>query len=648
MRTRTARRISQLFFLVLFLWFCVAATLGQAWWQLRGWPVNWLLQLDPLVGLATLLTTGTLFAGLLWGLATLILTILLGRFFCGWICPFGSLHQFVGWLGRRGKPAREKARLNQPSRWQAVKYWILIFLLAAAAAGLLDLVLAPPRRLSFFGWAAAAAVAVAALMMGQRISAAPGRMLAGILLAGCAWMVAGIMTGDRQSLSAGLLIGLLDPLPLMHRSVNLALLPLLDEAPMALNGAARFYAGAWLIGAVFLTAIFLNLWTPRFYCRFVCPLGALFGLLGRHALWRIGKRAAECTDCHICEHNCEGACAPAGVIRTHECVLCLNCLAECHHDLIGYRTTISAAGEIAVPDITRRQFVLSAVSGLAAMPLLRLNGQLAGNWNHRLVRPPGAVAEAEFLARCIKCGQCMRVCPTNVIQPGGWQAGIEGLWTPVLDFRIGSSGCQYKCIACSNVCPTAALRPLSLEERLGRGQFTALGPLRIGTAFVDRGRCLPWAMDTPCIVCQENCPVSPKAIATRTVFSPVTAAGTLVVEEADNRTIRFRSAELPPGRFATGDYYCRIAGEAATEARRIVENTDRKVTLAAAVPSASPPKPGEPADIAIRLQQPFVRPELCIGCGVCEHECPVRGQRAIRVSAENETRNPEHAMTLKG
>ena len=149
MKTRTARRISQIFFLALFLWFCVTTTLGQAWWQLRGWPVNWLLQLDPLVGLASLLTTGTLFAGLLWGLATLVLTVLLGRFFCGWLCPFGSLHQFVGWLGRRRKPAPEKARLNQPSRWQVVKYWILISLLAVASADLLNRVFAPPRNLPY-------------------------------------------------------------------------------------------------------------------------------------------------------------------------------------------------------------------------------------------------------------------------------------------------------------------------------------------------------------------------------------------------------------------------------------------------------------------------------------------------------------------
>ena len=64
--------------------------------------MNWLIELDPLVGLATLLTTGTLYAGLLWGLATVVLTVVLGRFFCGWVCPFGAMHQFLGYLGKKG------------------------------------------------------------------------------------------------------------------------------------------------------------------------------------------------------------------------------------------------------------------------------------------------------------------------------------------------------------------------------------------------------------------------------------------------------------------------------------------------------------------------------------------------------------------
>ena len=101
MKIVTVRRIAQIFFFALFAWLCVVTTIGDRLWQLRGWPVNLFLQLDPLVALGTLLTTKTVYAGLLWALATVGLTILLGRFFCGWVCPFGALHQFIGWLGRR-------------------------------------------------------------------------------------------------------------------------------------------------------------------------------------------------------------------------------------------------------------------------------------------------------------------------------------------------------------------------------------------------------------------------------------------------------------------------------------------------------------------------------------------------------------------
>jgi hypothetical protein len=69
----TTRRISQIFFFIVFIWFCFVTSPGDRWWQLRGWPVNWILELDPLVGLATLLSTRTVYAGLLWGLATIVL-----------------------------------------------------------------------------------------------------------------------------------------------------------------------------------------------------------------------------------------------------------------------------------------------------------------------------------------------------------------------------------------------------------------------------------------------------------------------------------------------------------------------------------------------------------------------------------------------
>lgn len=645
MNIRTTRRISQGFFLVLFLWFCVTTTLGDNWWQLRGWPVNWLIQLDPLTALATLLTTGTIYAGLLWALATVLLTLLLGRFFCGWLCPFGTMHQIIGYLGRRGMPTSAQARRNQYDPKQSIKYWILIFLLAVAAAELLiDLLRLPLRGPIAALSAAAVLLALSAVWMLR------GRMRRGVIffvLAALGWFSAAMLAGDGQLPSASLQIGLLDPLALVHRSVNLALLPLLDQSATDLSVNPRYYRGAWLIGGIFAAALLLNLKVPRFYCRYVCPLGALLGILARSALWRFGKTEAECIDCRVCEKNCEGACAPASTIRIHECVLCTNCLKDCRHDLMRYRMRPSAAGEIAAPNLSRRQFVSATAAGLAAIPLLRLDGHLAAGWNPELVRPPGALAEAQFLSRCIKCGQCMRVCPTNVIHPAGLQAGIEGLWTPVLDFRLGTSGCQYKCIACGNICPTAAIRPISLDERLGRNQFSAAGPIRIGTAFVDRGRCLPWSMGTPCIVCEENCPVSPKAIVTRVEFAPLPATRSVFrIQEAAPREVRLQNADLTPGQFGGGDYFCRVGTTADAVPRRILANTDSRLEIAPENPWNPPPPSGSRIEILIRLQQPYVVPERCIGCGVCQHECPVRGKRAIRVTAENATRDPEKAMTI--
>ena len=140
----TTRRICQVFFFVLFLWFCLVTILGEHWWQLRGWPVNWIIQLDPLVGLSTLLTTRTLYAGLLWGLATVVLTIILGRFSAAGCVRSGSLHQFVGYLAKRKHAIKSILALNRYHSAQSVKYWILIFLLTMAIAEIaIDLIRLP-------------------------------------------------------------------------------------------------------------------------------------------------------------------------------------------------------------------------------------------------------------------------------------------------------------------------------------------------------------------------------------------------------------------------------------------------------------------------------------------------------------------------
>ena len=67
--------------------------------------------------------------------------------------------------------------------------------------------------------------------------------------------------------------------------------------------------------------------------------------------------------------------------------------------------------------------------------------------------------------------------------------------------RIGY--CEYRCTLCGQVCPTQAIRNLKPGEK---------ATVNIGLAVIDRGRCLPFAYGVYCIVCEEVCPTSPKAI----------------------------------------------------------------------------------------------------------------------------------------
>ncbi|MCJ7693305.1 MAG: 4Fe-4S binding protein [Sedimentisphaerales bacterium] len=579
MRIVQTRRISQVFFFTLFLWFCIISTIGEEFWQIRAWPVNLFLQLDPLVAIGTILTTHTLYWPLLWALATVVLTIIFGRFFCSWVCPFGSIHHFVGFVGNRKKTTPQKIQLNKYRKAQCIKYFVLIVFLFMAAF---------------------------------------------------------------PSLASSLQTGLLDPIPLVTRSVNLVLLPILDSSVNFVSVTSRFYIGAWLIFAIFLAAVLLNLLIPRFYCRFVCPLGALFGIIDRFAIWRIGKNQSECINCKLCEKSCEGGCEPTDNIRISECVLCFNCLDDCKHELISYQSQPSLAGEITNPDVSRRGFVLSLASGILAVPAVRLSNKIGSNWFHKVIRPPGALTEEEFLKRCIKCGQCMRICPTNVIQPGGIEGGLENLWTPVLNNRIGSSGCQLNCTACGQVCPTSAIRPVTLDEKHGKGDFAEAGPIKIGTAFFDRNRCLPWAMDKPCIVCEENCPVSPKAIYTQEVFNTV-RDGILTVKKVAGNTIETAEADFILDKFATGDYYCAIGSG---QRGKITANTENTIVISSDTLFEKDPAKGSKIEIQVRLQRPYVDIEKCIGCGVCEHECPVSGKKAIRVSAEGETRSSDRTLLL--
>jgi polyferredoxin/formate hydrogenlyase subunit 6/NADH:ubiquinone oxidoreductase subunit I len=544
------RRAYEVLFLGLFLFFLLITDLRY----LKGWPVSLFLEATPLVAVATALTTHTIYRNLVWGLVIIGVTMMLGRVWCNWMCPFGILHHFFGWIGNR-RNTKQMIEVNRYRRIYALKYFILAAMLAMAGLWIIPTVLSAP---------------------GEVIAAYREPGASGASGLSHAWNAVSLGVSrsaamHKEGLST-LQIGLLDPIALTVRSMTTSVLPTAHLATEGIYTEPREYWFAWVVGLIFIGLLLANWWIPRFFCRALCPLGALLGVFSRFAIWRIDRDPVRCTDCDLCLKSCEGASDPHKDLRKSECFVCLNCIEDCPHDALSFRFLPRKASEIAAPDVSRRTLVLAGLAGLLFFPMARLSGGVRKNWSKAVIRPPGSVAEDEFLRRCIKCDQCIRVCPTNVLQPAVFEAGLEGLWTPIMISKMG--WCELNCTLCSQVCPTGAIREISIAEKLGVGPFESKGPIKTGTAFYNQGRCLPWAMDTSCVVCEEVCPVSPKAIFTRNVTVTTRWGGTL------------------------------------------------------------------------ELKRPFIDPEKCIGCGICEHECPVKDDPAVYVTAIGETRAKDRSLLL--
>ena len=219
--------------------------------------------------------------------------------------------------------------------------------------------------------------------------------------------------------------------------------------------------------------------------------------------------------------------------------------------------------------------LLSLASGLAAPPLLRWRALWAPTGTPASSARPARWLSLSFkIAASAAASVCASARPMS-FSPADLPADWRRCGRRCCNNRIGSSGCQLNCVACGKACPTAAIRHISLEEKLGTGKFAADGPIRLGTAFVDRGRCLPWVMDKPCIVCQEL-PVSPKAIFVGEVFSTI-RGGVLAIKEVQGDTLTFAAAVPLGGQFTGSDYFCLLpdGGRAA-----IAAGTAQSLTLA--------------------------------------------------------------------
>ena len=165
--------------------------------------------------------------------------------------------------------------------------------------------------------------------------------------------------------------------------------------------------------------------------------------------------------------------------------------------LLSRRKTSTGAEKDVSPDArrpARRPFLRRIAGGAIAFfagaaVFLRLGRPARGA--APAVRPPGAVKADLFLARCARCGQCIRSCPQKVLRPsrGQWDVG-----TPAADFAAGF--CDDQCDRCAAVCPSGAIEPLAVERRSAH-------PMSVIHLHLDG--CRLW-YDRECHLCLSECP----------------------------------------------------------------------------------------------------------------------------------------------
>lgn len=452
------RRAVQLACLALLLWLFrrTAAPAGDDYAAVAG--IEWWFRIDPLAQ-ATAALAGRSWTWLLWpSLIALALALFAGRAFCGWICPLGTLLDLwgrcTGWFRRmawRGREAPAWARLP--------RFAILLALLLAAAGGLQLTGLVDPFSL-----------------LARGLAAADPPLRTGV-----------------DAASATALGTAAEP---ASEAVYGALAPWLSPRP-------GFPALWWLSLAMLGGVLALELLGRRGWCRWACPLGALYGVLGRRApLLRLPGRA--CAGCGDCRTACDlGAFAADGSLRRADCTLCLRCVSGCDKGIA--RIALRGPPAAPAPDPARRR-VLIAGAVLAAAPLTAAATPLRPLGRREpprdLLRPPGVDADEDvFLDRCVRCGACLAACPEGALHADGFSAGLPGLLAPALVPRRGA--CAPDCTRCGEVCPTGAIPQLTAAAKAERP---------IGVAAIDEERCIPFQGRESCLVCEEHCPVADKAI----------------------------------------------------------------------------------------------------------------------------------------
>ncbi|PHS03044.1 MAG: hypothetical protein COA78_19145 [Blastopirellula sp.] len=344
-----------------------------------------------------------------------------------------------------------------------------------------------------------------------------------------------------------------------------------------------FYVSLGLFASVFL----LSLLGRRFWCRYVCPSGALLSVFN---FLRVGERKVEssCINCNKCVEICPfDAIHEDYTTRTNDCTYCQTCGGVCPTDAIKFVTRWNFVELKVLEDtpveprpVSRRGFIAAGVIGATAAAVTRVVDAAGQSAKHKPLRPPGSVPEDAFLDLCIRCGECFKVCPGPVLHPAGLEHGLESLWTPVA--HPEHAGCHQDCNFCTQVCPTGAIQPLDLLLKR---------ETHMGLAVVNTETCLPFREDDNREAC-DLCYVE-----------------------------------------------CQQAGYNAIEMKPISLDVDRAMLEEQGFTDLE-------IDEFATIMAPHVDREKCVGCGICTYRCHtkyvIQEQRltegAIPVVAENEDR----------
>lgn len=448
------RRISQfLFFLIFLVLFLRTDYNGTD--SLDG-AVNLIFRLDPYVAACVMLAARSIIGLLLPSLLLVVLSLLFGRLFCGWACPMGGLLDLARRCGIRSR----RVGNNKTPAPRLARKLLLVSLVAAflgfPLVGYLD-----PFSL---------------LVRGMTQAIYP----------------------LFHSVSTEFFTFTYQSLPGFVNSVTEPVYALMRET--ILPAEQKYFSQVYLAFILLAAVVGAEMVHPRFFCRNLCPLGSLFGLCSRWSFLKGAGGDEACGTCRLCSRICRmGAIDENRQIAMDHCSFCNECVVRCPRQVISFQLSVGSADQSGV-SFSRREF-LAGLGGGILLPLLRSTTSLAARPQSVLVRPPGALEEREFLARCVRCGECLQVCITNGLQPAFLESGWAGIFSPYLVSRLGY--CEYNCSLCGQVCPTGAIENLPLPRKQ---------QVRIGLAIFDRNRCLPYAKGIPCMVCEEHCPVPDKAI----------------------------------------------------------------------------------------------------------------------------------------